>query len=265
MRVSRARQKAYSQVRGDREVYTPQVVVNGSVHVVGSDRAGIENAIDDHQEVRRRHVGAGRDDADWQADQCFGRGIRQAGRRDPWRSLDLFGHRRRCRFRSAAARMAAAKSPTTMSCATCSRSATGTAASVELDGAAGKYFPRGRRRRGGLRPGRQSRQARADAGRGVHVASLIVFRMLLSFALRSTPAASPTRGSRCSKKKKDQLSLVPDVVYAANRPDPDGPGGLGAEESGTERTGPTQDSFSQSSTAVAWRKLGGIMIELTIP
>jgi hypothetical protein len=41
-----ARQKAYSQVRGDREVYTPQAVVNGSVHVIGSDRAGIENAID---------------------------------------------------------------------------------------------------------------------------------------------------------------------------------------------------------------------------
>src|SRR5881227_3396909 len=40
-----ARQKAYSQVRGDREVYTPQVVVNGSVHVIGSDRPGIEDAI----------------------------------------------------------------------------------------------------------------------------------------------------------------------------------------------------------------------------
>ena len=40
-----ARQKAYSRVRGDREVYTPQVVVNGSAHVIGSDRAGIENAI----------------------------------------------------------------------------------------------------------------------------------------------------------------------------------------------------------------------------
>src|ERR1700719_4527980 len=40
-----ARQKAYSQMRGDREVYTPQVVVNGSAHVIGSDRAGIENAI----------------------------------------------------------------------------------------------------------------------------------------------------------------------------------------------------------------------------
>ena len=41
-----ARQKAYSQMRGDREVYTPQVVVNGSAHVIGSDRAGIESAID---------------------------------------------------------------------------------------------------------------------------------------------------------------------------------------------------------------------------
>jgi hypothetical protein len=40
-----ARQKAYSQMRGDREVYTPQVIVNGSVHVIGSDRTGIENAI----------------------------------------------------------------------------------------------------------------------------------------------------------------------------------------------------------------------------
>jgi hypothetical protein len=40
-----ARQKAYSLARGDRDVYTPQVIVNGSVHVVGSDRAGIEEAI----------------------------------------------------------------------------------------------------------------------------------------------------------------------------------------------------------------------------
>ena len=42
-----ARQKAYSYMRGDREVYTPQVVVNGSAHVIGSDRAGIESAIGD--------------------------------------------------------------------------------------------------------------------------------------------------------------------------------------------------------------------------
>jgi hypothetical protein len=39
-----ARQKAYSHMRGDRGVYTPQAVVNGTTGVLGSDRAGIENA-----------------------------------------------------------------------------------------------------------------------------------------------------------------------------------------------------------------------------
>ncbi|MCW5702481.1 MAG: DUF1223 domain-containing protein [Bradyrhizobium sp.] len=42
-----ARQKAYSHVRGDRDVYTPQMVVNGAAHVIGSDRARIEGAIRD--------------------------------------------------------------------------------------------------------------------------------------------------------------------------------------------------------------------------
>jgi hypothetical protein len=43
-------------------------------------------------------------------------------------------------------------------------------------------------------------------------------------------------------KRKRTNSRWPQVgiIYPANRPDPDGPGGLGAEESGTERTGPTQ-------------------------
>jgi len=40
-----ARQKAYSKTRGDREVYTPQVVVNGSLHALGSDQTAIEKAI----------------------------------------------------------------------------------------------------------------------------------------------------------------------------------------------------------------------------
>jgi hypothetical protein len=40
-----ARQKAYSLMRGDRDVYTPQAIVNGEAHVIGSDRAGIERAI----------------------------------------------------------------------------------------------------------------------------------------------------------------------------------------------------------------------------
>jgi len=39
------RQRAYAQVRGDRAVYTPQVVVNGTTHVQGSDKAAIERAI----------------------------------------------------------------------------------------------------------------------------------------------------------------------------------------------------------------------------
>jgi hypothetical protein len=39
------RQRAYSQMRGDREIYTPQAVVNGVVQVIGSDRAGIEGAV----------------------------------------------------------------------------------------------------------------------------------------------------------------------------------------------------------------------------
>ena len=40
-----SRQQAYANARGDREVYTPQVVVNGVVHVLGSDKAAIEKAI----------------------------------------------------------------------------------------------------------------------------------------------------------------------------------------------------------------------------
>jgi hypothetical protein len=39
------RQRAYSKVRGDREVYTPQVVVNGVTHVLGSDKQAIEKAV----------------------------------------------------------------------------------------------------------------------------------------------------------------------------------------------------------------------------
>jgi hypothetical protein len=40
-----SRERAYADTRGDREVYTPQVVVNGIVHVLGSDKAAIERAI----------------------------------------------------------------------------------------------------------------------------------------------------------------------------------------------------------------------------
>lgn len=39
-----ARQKGYAHLRGDGHVYTPQAVVNGAAHVVGSDRAAIQAA-----------------------------------------------------------------------------------------------------------------------------------------------------------------------------------------------------------------------------
>jgi hypothetical protein len=40
-----ARQKAYAHARGDGQVYTPQAVVNGALHVIGSDKGAIEHAI----------------------------------------------------------------------------------------------------------------------------------------------------------------------------------------------------------------------------
>ena len=39
------RQRAYSRTRGDREVYTPQIVVNGVAQVIGSDKSAIDGAI----------------------------------------------------------------------------------------------------------------------------------------------------------------------------------------------------------------------------
>ena len=47
------RQRAYARNRGDRQVYTPQVVINGSVHALGSDKTAIEKAITES----RRHPG----------------------------------------------------------------------------------------------------------------------------------------------------------------------------------------------------------------
>ena len=39
-----ARQKGYAHLRGDGHVYTPQAVINGAGHVIGSDRAAIQTA-----------------------------------------------------------------------------------------------------------------------------------------------------------------------------------------------------------------------------
>jgi hypothetical protein len=38
------RQKGYAKSRGDRQLYTPQAVINGVAHAVGSDRTAIDRA-----------------------------------------------------------------------------------------------------------------------------------------------------------------------------------------------------------------------------
>ena len=40
-----ARQRAYARARGDGQVYTPQIVVNGATDAIGSDQTAIERAI----------------------------------------------------------------------------------------------------------------------------------------------------------------------------------------------------------------------------
>jgi hypothetical protein len=40
-----ARQRAYAHARGDGQIYTPQIVVNGAADALGSDQAAVERAI----------------------------------------------------------------------------------------------------------------------------------------------------------------------------------------------------------------------------
>ena len=47
-----------------------------------------------------------------------------------------------------------------------------------------------------------------------------------------------------------------DKLSPANRPDPDGPGGLGAEESGAERTGSTQAYLLAIQHGGRWAEVG---------
>ena len=72
-------------------------------------------------------------------------------------------------------------------------------------------------------------------------------------------AGGPERNAACAvaQKEKDQLALA---QYGDNlscdRPDPNDPGGLGAEESGTERTGPTQTFLFAMQDGGRWAEVG---------
>jgi hypothetical protein len=52
------RQRAYAKARGDRQVYTPQAVIDGAVHALGSDKAAIERAIRQVRDQGTREQGA---------------------------------------------------------------------------------------------------------------------------------------------------------------------------------------------------------------
>ena len=67
----------------------------------------------------------------------------------------------------------------------------------------------------------------------------------------------PLEKTGSPQKKKDQLALAQyGDILPANRPDPDDPGGLGAEESGTERTGPTQTLLFAMQDGGRWAEVG---------
>ncbi|CAH1657818.1 MULTISPECIES: DUF1223 domain-containing protein [unclassified Chelatococcus] len=50
------RQRAYAETRGDGQIYTPQAVINGSRHALGSDRKSIEAAIANKGEGEKGNI-----------------------------------------------------------------------------------------------------------------------------------------------------------------------------------------------------------------
>jgi hypothetical protein len=71
---------------------------------------------------------------------------------------------------------------------------------------------------------------------------------------RSSEDRAPRRFA--CQKEKDQLALAQCGDKLCTRPDPDDPGGLGAEESGIERTGPTQWFLLAIQQGVRWAEVG---------
>jgi hypothetical protein len=106
-----ARQRAYSKARGDMQIYTPQAVIDGIAHAVGSERDAIEAAaaasrapevaITDtlNGDQLRIDVAAG-PDAGKQAKVCLGRKRRHRPRRE----CRGDGPLHQCRTRAAQAR-----------------------------------------------------------------------------------------------------------------------------------------------------------------
>ncbi len=162
-----ARQKAYSHMRGDRGVYTPQVVVNGTTNVLGSDRAAIENAANRTQYVEGVMA------VPVTMTQTGGQirvSVAEVGGKsgEIWicavsKSVPITIARGENRGQQIHVSQRGSQHAEGRRLERQGR---------KLDRAAGKYQPRRHRCRCGLRAGRQSRQAWPDAGRGLHLAEL---------------------------------------------------------------------------------------------
>ena len=85
------RERAYAEMRGDHEVFTPQVVVDGIVHVLGSDKVAIE-ASNRGDAAHRAAIDAAGDGSDCRR-QDHGQPAGRRRRKPQRRSLALPGHR----------------------------------------------------------------------------------------------------------------------------------------------------------------------------
>jgi hypothetical protein len=108
------RQRAYSKARGDREVYTPQVFVNGTRHVLGSDQRAIENAVAETRSQAGHAVAACEPFGCGRAD--FGFGCLRPRTEPPRARFGFARSPRMPKSQSAVAKIPAAPSPTTTWC-----------------------------------------------------------------------------------------------------------------------------------------------------
>lgn len=85
------RQKVYAKTRGDREIYTPQLIVNGMTHVVGSRPDAIEAAMKlTTEKLKNTHVRVTVEVADGKATVTAGEAPEGSARRKGLLSLICF-------------------------------------------------------------------------------------------------------------------------------------------------------------------------------
>lgn len=69
------RQRAYARLRGERGVYTPQLIVNGTAHVVGSDKGAIQRALASARDALSVPVRVALSDGKLSVDLPAGKGV----------------------------------------------------------------------------------------------------------------------------------------------------------------------------------------------